>query len=239
MAWHPFRNIGLKLLALLLGTLLWFAVSGHQIERRISVPVTYRNVPANLELTGDQTDRVIVHVRGDDRVVSELTEGSIRVTVDLAGSRPGGNIITLRTDQVVAPGRVEVLQVEPGTVRVTLERVGQMPVPVSPSVDGAPAPGYVVSRVVSDPATVLIAGPESRLTEGIRAITERVAIDGEDDRVVEEVSVGVEDAQLRVVSPRTVRVTVEIVPEQAGETDADSAADGEADGTGAPDIGAQ
>src|SRR5690606_4490375 len=123
MAWHPFRNIGLKLLALLLGTLLWFAVSGHQIERRISVPVTYRNVPANLELTGYQTDRVIVHVRGDERVVSELTDGSIRVTVDLAGSRTGANILTLRTSQVVAPGRVEFLQVESGSVRVAFARV--------------------------------------------------------------------------------------------------------------------
>ena len=35
MAWHPFRNLGLKIAALVLGTLLWLTVSGHEIERRV------------------------------------------------------------------------------------------------------------------------------------------------------------------------------------------------------------
>jgi len=212
MAWHPFRNIGLKVLALLLGTLLWFTISGHEIERRISVPVSYRNVPVPLELTGDQTDRVIVHVRGDDNVVSGLTEGSLRVTVDLEGSQAGPNTVPLRTDHVVAPGRVEVLQIEPGTVTVILERAGLLSVPVKPSVEGQPAPGYVVTRVTTEPSTVTVAGPESRLTGPMNVITERVMIQGRTGRVVQEVVVGVDDPQLRVHAPRTVRVTVQIDP---------------------------
>ena len=36
MAWHPFRNLGLKVVALLLGTLLWFTVSGQQVERTVT-----------------------------------------------------------------------------------------------------------------------------------------------------------------------------------------------------------
>ena len=35
MAWHPFRNLGLKTAALALGTLLWFAVSGEEVERLV------------------------------------------------------------------------------------------------------------------------------------------------------------------------------------------------------------
>lgn len=213
MAWHPFRNLGLKALALLLGVLLWFTISGHVIERRISVPISYRNVPATLELTGEQTDRVTLHVSGDDNVVSALTEGSLRVTVDLEGSRPGTNLLPLRTDQVVAPGRIEVLQIEPGTVTVSLERVGQIRVPVRPRVEGQPAPGHVVSGIVTEPAMVTITGPESRLTGAIAVITENVVIEGRTGRVVQEVGVGVAGAQLRVQSPRTVRVTVQIEPQ--------------------------
>ena len=36
MAWHPFRNFGLKVAALGLGTLLFFTVSGPRVERTIS-----------------------------------------------------------------------------------------------------------------------------------------------------------------------------------------------------------
>lgn len=216
MAWHPFRNFGLKIAALALGTLLWFTVSGHQIERRISVPLSFRNVPAPLEMTGEQTERVSVHVRGDDNIVSALTEGALRVVVDLAGGQSGANIMPLRTDQVAAPARVEVMQIDPGTVTVMLERAAQIAVAVRPTLEGRPAPGYVLGRVTVDPERVLIAGPESRLTGAINVVTERVQLDGRTGRFVEEVGVGVDNPQLRVHSPRTVRVTVQIDPVTAG-----------------------
>jgi YbbR domain-containing protein len=174
--------------------------------------VSYRNVPAPLELTGNQTDRVTVHVRGDDTVVSALTEGAVRVTVDLKGSQPGANIMPLRTDAVAAPARVEVMQIEPGTVTVMLERAGQMVVRVSPTIEGQPAPGYVAGAVTMEPDVVTIAGPESRLTGPIGVVTERVLLDGRTSRVVQDVAVGVNDPQLRVSTPRTVRVTVQIDP---------------------------
>jgi len=212
MAWHPFRNPGLKVLALALSALLWFTITGHQVERRISVPVSYRNVPVPLELTGEQMDRVTVHVRGDDTVVSTLTEGAVHVTVDLQGTQPGANIMPLRTDTVAAPARVEVMQIEPGTLTVMLERAGQITVPVRPLIEGQPAPGYSTGQITIEPATVTIAGPESRLTGAIDVVTERVRLDGRTARVVQDVAVGVNDPQLRVHSPHTVRVTVHIDP---------------------------
>lgn len=212
MAWHPFRNLGLKAAALALGALLWFTVSGHQIERRISVPLSFRNVPGPLELTGQQTERVSVHVRGDDNIVSTLTEGSLRVIVDLASAQSGANIVPLRTDQVAAPAGVEVMQVDPGTVTVTLERAAQINVPVRPTIEGQPAPGYRVGGITIEPAWVTVAGPESRLTGTIVVITERVLLEGRTSRVVQDVGVGVTDSQLRVHGPHAVRVTVQVVP---------------------------
>src|SRR5215217_7080995 len=112
MAWHPTRNLGLKLLALVLGTSLWLTVTGHQVERRIAVPVSYSNVPQPLGMMGDQIDTVSVHVRGDETLISELREGDIRVIVDMAAAHPGPNVMSLRTDQVVAPTGVDVLQID-------------------------------------------------------------------------------------------------------------------------------
>jgi YbbR domain-containing protein len=217
MAWRPLRNIGLKLAALALGTLLWFTVSGHQIERRVPVPVSYGNVPEPYEMTGDQVDTVNVHLRGGDTLVSALGAGDLRVVVDLASAHPGANLIPLRNDEVVAPLGIEVVQVEPSTVSVTLEKSGRRDVAVAPAVGGQPAPGYVVADVVVEPKTVTVVGPESRLTDGISVITERISLEGKTSTVVQDVSVGVADAELRVVNPRRVRVTVRIALEQAGQ----------------------
>lgn len=210
MAWHPFRNIGLKVAALALGALLWYTVSGHRIERRLPVPVFYSNVPTPLELTGDQMDTVNVQVRGDANVVADLTEGRLQVLVDLGAARTGTNIIPLRVDNVSAPSGVEVVMIDPGTVTVTLERTAQIEVAVRPSVEGLPAAGYDVGEIKVEPALVLVAGPESRLKNPISVNTERVILDGRTASVTEDVSVGVSDAQLRVVRPHAVRVTVQI-----------------------------
>jgi YbbR domain-containing protein len=107
---------------------------------------------------------------------------------------------------------VDVVMIDPGTVTVTLERTGQADVVVSPTIDGEPAPGYIADAPKVDPPVVTVAGPESRLRQPISVITERVTLDARTSTVVQDVGVGVADAQLRVLSPHSVRVTVPIVP---------------------------
>lgn len=122
MAWHPFRNIGLKLAALGLGTALWFVVSGPRVDRVVSgVPVNYRNTPATLDLS-NQTQTVDVHVRGVAGQVSRLQPNEIQVTVDLYGRQAGLLELPVPTDQITAPMGIEVAQVEPAAVSLLLER---------------------------------------------------------------------------------------------------------------------
>jgi YbbR domain-containing protein len=122
MAWHPFRNFGLKIVALMMGTALWFVVNGPRVDRVVTgVPVSYRNTPATLDLS-KQTQFVDVHVRGVEGQVSLLQPGEIQVMVDLAGRAAGLVEVPVRADQVAAPPGVEVVQVEPATVALVLER---------------------------------------------------------------------------------------------------------------------
>jgi len=212
MAWRPFRNIGLKVAALALGTLLWFTVSGQQVERTVPlVPVVYQNVPASLEIT-DQTEAVSVHVRGVDSQVREIQPGQLELRVDLTGARAGLLDLPLRTDQVVAPFGIEVTQVDPGTVTLTLEKAGSAVVAVRPTIEGDPAPGFVVGEVTVDPRTVVVVGPERRLRSSTYGVTERVSIEGAKATVTQTVNVGVADAELRLREPSVARVTVVIEP---------------------------
>ena len=215
MAWHPFRNLGLKVIALVLGTLLWFTVSGQQAERTLAdVPVVYMNKPANLELT-EQTISVDVHVRGLDGQLRTLQARDFEARVDLTGARPGAQSFSLRTDQVSSPLGIEVTSVDPGSVLAVLEQSGTASMPVKPFIDGTPATGFVVSEVTIDPLTVNVIGPARRLGATSAATTDRVAIEGASATVTQNVNIGVGDASLRLREPRTARVTVRI--EKAGE----------------------
>jgi YbbR domain-containing protein len=217
MAWHPFRNLGLKIAALGLGTLLWFTVSGQQVERTVSrVPVVYRNVPAGLQITGDLTEAVTVHVRGSENQISRLQTDEVSAVVDLADAEAGQrSTFPLRTDQVAVPAGVEVMWVDPPEVTLTLEQSGTKPLPVKPAVDGEPAPGFIVTGVAVDPQTVVVAGPQSRLAVATVATTEPVSITGAKSTVTALVDISPTDAELRLREPRSARVTVTIAPESS------------------------
>ena len=132
--------------------------------------------------------------------------------LDLSTARPGSRLFHLRNDEVRAPYGVEVAQVIPGTLALDLEKSGDADVPVVPALDGEPAPGFVIGRVTSDPATVEVAGPESRLRQLTDATTEPVEVTGSRSRVRDVVTVGVSDSAVRLVQPQNATVLVEVVP---------------------------
>ena len=213
MAYHPFRHLGLKVLAIALATLLWLTVAGeHVVERSLRVPLEFRNIPPQLEITGDPPDNVDVRLRGSSAVLGRLDSGEVVAVVDLTGGRPGSRLFHLRNDEVRAPFGVEVAQVLPSTVSLELEKSATRMLPVVPAVFGEPAPGFVVGRRTAEPATVKVIGPESHVRALAEATTEPVNIAGSRDRVRDVVTVGVTDAAVRLDSSVSATVVVEVLP---------------------------
>jgi len=213
MAYHPFRHLGLKVLAIALAVVLWLTVSGeHVAERNLRVPLEFRNVPERLEITGATISTVDVRLRGSSAILGRLDAGEVVAVLDLSGGRPGSRLFHLRNDQVRTPFGVEVAQVIPSTISLELEQSASRVVPVIPAIHGEPAPGFVVGRRTSEPATVTVVGPESRIRQLSEATTEPVNVAGTKDRVRDVVTVGVADAALRLESPQSATVIVEIWP---------------------------
>lgn len=213
MAYHPFRHLGLKVLAIALATLLWLTVAGeHVVERSLRVPLEFRNMPPQLEITGDPPDNVDVRLRGSSAVLGRLDSGEVVAVVDLTGGRPGSRLFHLRNDEVRAPFGVEVAQVLPSTVSLELEKSATRMLPVVPAVFGEPAPGFVVGRRTAEPATVKVIGPESHVRALAEATTEPVNIAGSRERVRDVVTVGVTDAAVRLDSSVSATVLVEVLP---------------------------
>lgn len=119
MAWHPFRNLGWKALALVLGVLLWFTVSGElAIERAIDgMPVTMKNEGAGVQAVLTPT-RVTVTVRGSRDTLGALAEKQLGAWVDLNGLGPGQYRLPVRVD---TPMMVDVAKITPDTVEVRVK----------------------------------------------------------------------------------------------------------------------
>jgi YbbR domain-containing protein len=213
MAYHPFRHLGLKVLAIALATLLWLTVAGeHIVERSLRVPLEFRNIPSALEIVGDPPATVDVRLRGSSSILSRIQPGDVVAVLNLTSARAGSRLFHLRNDEVRSPFGVEVAQVVPGTLALSLEKSSSRVVPVVPATEGDPAPGFVVGRISSEPATVEVVGPESRLRQIAQATTEPVPVAGSRERVKDVVNVGVADSSVRLKQPQSATVVIEIWP---------------------------
>ncbi len=208
------RDLGLKLLALALAVAFWIQVAGQPVvERGIDVPLAFENVPELLYVGSDMPDSVRVRVRGAANIVSGLQPGDVVAAIDLAGERPGRRrLFDMFAGRVRVPFGVEVTQVFPATITVSLEPAGApRAVTVVPDVEGRPADGFAVGRISTTPAAVQVTGPESRLAALTEALTEPVTVEGASGRVRATVTVGVADPLVRLRTPVSAQVTVEIV----------------------------
>jgi len=205
------ENLALKATALALAFLMWMTLTSDQpVEKVVSVRLEYLHIPEGLEISSQQAGLLDLHIRVPGRR-SGMSDADLRVMVDLKDATPGRKIIHLDPlKNVIRPAGVEVLKLSPPRLTLFLERSVQAAIPVEPTIEGAPPPGFEVAGVQVTPAKVLIAGPESHVRSAAVARTETVSIQGRSTLVNVWVNITVEDPAIRILDTKPVQVTVEI-----------------------------
>jgi len=208
-----FHRLGLKIVSVILAALLWLVVSGEQtVERALRIPLEYTNLPPQLELVGDPATVVDVRVRGSSGTLSRIATGELVAVLDVRAARAGQRLYHLTTAEVRAPFGVEVVQVTPSNISMLFEKSESKTVRITPEVEGQPASGFMVDKVTSEPASVVVVGPGSALKTLSQATTEPISVNGANKAVIESVTVGVTDPSVHLREPQIARVTVTIVP---------------------------
>jgi YbbR domain-containing protein len=237
MAIRGLRHLGLKFLSIALAALLWLVVSGEQIvERALRIPLEFTNLPAHLEMVGDTPTVVDVRVRGSSGALSRIATGDLAAVLDLRAARTGRRLFHLQSGDVRTPFGVAVVQVSPSNVSVEFEQSEAKVVPVVPAVEGEPDTGYVVGTITASPATVEVVGPVSAVKNLTEAITEPLTVEGASGPVRETVTIGVPDPALRLRTPQSAVVRVDVVAAPVDRRIADVTVTGKGAGTHTPRI---
>jgi YbbR domain-containing protein len=205
------HNWFLKIFSLILSAMLWMAVAKEtSSEIGIEVPIEYRNIPAQLEITGDTATTVQVRLRGSSNVIKGITLRDVSTTVDLVDMSAGEKIVPLSPQNVQAPFGAEVVRVNPSSVRFYLERTMTKEVFIVPRISGEPANGYEIGQVVVTPEKVLVEGPESRVVTLDSIPTLPIRIDRPDTQVAKLTHLDVSDPQVRLRRTSPVEIRIEI-----------------------------
>ena len=209
----PFGHLGLKVLSVAFAVLLWLFVSGDEtVERGLRVPLEFQQFPGGLEMMGEAPSLVDVRVRGASSALSRLGPGDIVAQLDLKSAVVGRRLFQITTEQMRTPFGVQVVQVTPPSIALVFEPQTTKQVPVAPSLEGDPAAGFVVGRVLAAPASVEVVGPESAVARVTEAVTEAISVAGARAAVTDTVSVGFIDPAVRLKPPRLAQIIVEIAP---------------------------
>lgn len=206
------------LVALIAASLLWYAATG---KRRANISVrstkanlTLVNMPRDLLLASGVPDTVSVRLRGP-LSVTPGPGSTLEVFVDLSEAEPGVRAYQVDHSTIRLPADVEVVAVEPPEIEIELERLQLRTLLVEPQIDGEPALGFRVERIVVNPPRLTIQGPESQLGSIDRVPTSAVSIEGATNRIVARVEPRFQDPSVRVLTVSPITVRVEIIPEPA------------------------
>jgi len=161
------RNLGWKLLSLSLALLLWLAIIGDpELATSVSVPIQYKNLPRELEISSEVLDRVHLEIRGPSGKLSPASLEDTAVVLDLkAVHEPGERTYTIQQWNVNLPPGVIFSRAVPAQVRLHFERRMTREVPVRIRHSSPPPPDYEIESQEASPTRLRILGPESRVQQ--------------------------------------------------------------------------
>ena len=202
------RNLGLKVLALIIAVGLWLA-GQRDIERAVEAPVEFRNVPAGLMVMDNRVDFVMLRLSGPRTLVSTLDANSLRFSLDLSAAKPGMGSFPLSSNSINIPRGVTVSRITPPVVNLRIEPVLRRALPVSVLFANKLPAAYKIATIAVKPEKVWVQGPADDVRS--LAVAESLPIDLEPGRGVFSRKVRLSaDGKPLEFSPDQVEVTVTV-----------------------------
>ena len=176
------KDLNLKLLALGITFVLWFAVTGQKqpMSKRITVPFSFVHADT-VEISNDPPRTVDVTLTASSDKLAQINPLDLMATVMVTDPTTGDRVVRLSRDRVKIenlPSGVQIDGFQPAVVSVRLEPVVRREVKVEITFEGKVAEGYEVAASTSSPDRVRVRGAASHVNSIEKAPTESVSLDG-------------------------------------------------------------
>lgn len=201
-------NILLQVAALIIAIFLWLYVHNEQNPLRdqvFNVPLKTINQPREIIVRAGLPSTVSVKVRAKSNMLGELSLQDLKAYVDLTGIKPDTAEVPV---QVEVPPGVRVVQVNPSSLHLSVDRLAEKEVPVVVVLKGSPLPGYQAGTPRAEPERIVLRGPAS-LLEKIDRYEVSVDLQGASSSIDTGVQVNLLEGSIIPVTGQ-VRVTVPI-----------------------------
>lgn len=212
------ENFGWKLLALATAVLLWAIVASEpELSVFVTVPLAYKNLPDDLEISREPVNSITLELRGPSGELRSMGEaGGIHpaVIIDMSGAQPGERTIPIGDGNVKLARNVHLVRAVPSEARFEFERRRTRFVDVVPRFTGEGANGYEVARFTVDPKQLQVVGPASHVARIRSVVTDQVDVSNVVGASEFRVNAFVEDPYVRFSGSPLVTVVVTMKKKQ-------------------------
>jgi YbbR domain-containing protein len=216
------ETLGLRfLLALFLSTALWVIITNGRNSSRTDVwqqpiPIEKQGLPSGLTVLGSSLGSVQVRIEANDQTWQRLSLTQFRAFVDLQNAKAASGPQLVPVEVRVSDPAVTLLDWQPASVSVRIEKIEQKSAPVRINVLGSPPAGFTSGKAVSSQDNVTVSGPSSLLANVVEVEAD-VRIDGANTTQPYTVKLrpknsqggDVTDPEVSI-SPQTIEVTVPV-----------------------------
>ena len=166
------NNLGLKILALFVSVGLWIIainINDPVSENTYTVNVTLQNSGV-LSSAGkyfevkDNSDRIKVVVRGTRTALSQFNQTDIVATADMSKITED-NLVPIELSTTKQSDKIEGSRSESKYVKLALEDVRRLQMPIEVKVLNDPADGYILGATQTSQNVVILSGPESIINQ--------------------------------------------------------------------------
>lgn len=165
------RNLGYKVVSLVLAVLFWLWVTSQGTsqtldrDQTLTIPLVTKNLPAN-SIIMTKLPSVRVSLQG---VNPSVNVKDLYAYVDLTGSKPGEQDYEVKMDSIP---NIKILELTPNRVNLQLDTVQEKMLPVQLNLTGVPAEGKEVGEAVLKPNVVNVRGPGTLLASVDKVLIE-------------------------------------------------------------------
>ncbi|MGK0289240.1 MAG: YbbR domain-containing protein [bacterium] len=166
-----FTNLPQKFLALGLSLFIWIIAElpkrtqQNNVPVFISIPISYVNLPRNLVITSDLFHSTNISFEISQDKVAKIHPSLFQAIVDLKDLSSGVHTYTITRKSIKSPDQVNILNISPSKIKLTVEETIQKKLPIRATVLGTPAKGYVLEEIITLPDTILIRGRTSAVKQ--------------------------------------------------------------------------
>jgi len=189
---NPKSKIPYKSVLLILATLVLLLIVGllfyeEQEEVTLAIPVRFEHIAHDL-IAVSNIPVLEARLKGPTRVLKALKDSQLSYQIDLSTAKPGPLYIKISSEMIKVPRRVSVLEIDPASFRITIEKRIEKIVPIVADLNKDPAPGYIISRVAAAPSMVRLTGPMSVLDKISAVRTTPVDVGGLTETIKKKVA---------------------------------------------------